>query len=343
MSLRNSQQMNLHVKNETGTDAPLDEIVGRSAALLHVIRQIEAVAPTDSTVLITGETGTGKELLARSIHKMSLRSGRAFVSVDCAALASMLNCSGQFNLESGVCPLAKQFWGARFESACTGTIFLDQISELPPDAQVALLSVLEEREFERGDCAHSAWTNVRIVAAANRNIENEIDNGHFRPDLFYRLNVFPIELPPLRARREDIGTLVEYFLKIHACRMRKNIPSVDERTMELFESYDWPGNIRELQNIVERSVIATGGEILSIDEAWFVQRTSELSARTESLYASTVLSGEDRQVNDAALAKCREGMLGRSGDGEIPEAASGTQEGEGSTFNTPKGRFRYLN
>jgi DNA-binding NtrC family response regulator len=335
--------MKLHVRNKTGTNAPFDEIVGRSAALVNVFREIEAVAPTDSTVLITGETGTGKELVARSIHKMSLRSGRAFVSVDCAALASVLNCSGPFSLESAVCPVAKQFWGARFESACTGTIFLDQISELPPDAQVALLSVLEEREFERGDCAHSAWPNVRIVAAANRNIEDEIVDGHFRPNLFYHLNVFPIEIPPLRARREDIGMLVEYFLRLHACRMRKNIPSVDERTMELFESYDWPGNIRELQNIVERSVIATEGEILSIDEAWFLKRTSELSARPESPYASNVLSGEDRKVNDAALAECGESVLDSSANKGRPESAPMTREGKMKALNNGKEQFKYLN
>jgi len=331
------------VRDERTNIMPFNEIVGTNMALLQVFRQIEAVAPTDSTVLITGETGTGKELFARSIHRMSLRSRCPFVSVDCATLTSTLNCSGSFDPESGACLVAKQFWDARFESACTGTIFLDQISELPPDAQIALLAVLEERELERNECMQLSQTGVRIVAATNFDIAAEMENGRFRSDLFYRLNVFPVELPPLRARRDDIPTLAEYFVKLYACRLYKDAPSIDEKTMELLQSYHWPGNIRELQNIVERSVIVTEGEVLSVDDAWFLQQPLELQGRTEPYPVSKTSRHAERRVVDAALAKCRERISDDSGGEEKPEPASMTREDEVNASSTSKSRFRYLN
>jgi formate hydrogenlyase transcriptional activator len=318
---------------------PFNTIVGRSPALLYVLRQIEAAAPTDTTVLITGETGTGKELFARFIHKMSVRSGRAFVSVDCSALASMLDRAEPHSDES----VAKQFWSERFESACAGTIFLDQISEIPPEGQAALLAVMEERELERDECAQLARMDVRIVAATNHSVGTEMEDGRFRSDLFYRLNVFPIELPPLRARRDDIRMLTEYFVKYFACRLNKNLPSIDERTLKLFQSYDWPGNIRELQNIVERSVIVTDGEVLSVDEAWFHQQPLELPGRTDSPLASIGSSGKVPALVDAALAKCRAHILDPPVDEDKPVPASMTREGKVNGFKTGKSRVRYLN
>src|SRR5262249_25999626 len=202
-------------------------------------------APTDSTVFITGETGTGKELIARAIHKRSRRSGRAFVSVNCAAMAQSLIHSELFGHEKGAFTGATQRRLGRFELADGGTIFLDEVGELPPDTQVALLRVLQEREFERVGGVRPIQVDVRGIAATNRDLQAAIANGTFRPDLFYRLNVFPIEVPPLRERKDDILLLLEYFVKRYASRVGKNIRSIDKKTLELFQSYSWPGNIRE--------------------------------------------------------------------------------------------------
>jgi transcriptional regulator with GAF, ATPase, and Fis domain len=245
-----------------------DEIVGSSAALEKVLSLVSKVAPTDATILVTGETGTGKELVARAIHRRSLRSSRAFVSVNCAAIPRDLIASELFGHEKGSFTGALQRRLGRFELAEGGTIFLDEVGELPAETQIALLRVLQEHEFERVGGTRSIQTNVRVVAATNRNLQEAIASGTFRSDLFYRLNVFPIEIAPLRERREDIPALVEYFIDRYATKAGKNIRGINKRSLDLLQSYPWPGNIRELQNVIERSVIMCETENFSVDESW---------------------------------------------------------------------------
>src|SRR6202034_3607353 len=245
-----------------------EEIVGESPALQTVLSRVTKVAPTDSTVLITGETGTGKELVARAIHKRSPRSARAFISVNCAAIPTSLILSELFGHEKGAFTGATQRRLGRFELAEGGTIFLDEVGELPAETQIALLRVLQEREFERVGAAGAIRTNVRVIAATNRDLEAAIAAGTFRSDLFYRLNVFPIEMPPLRERREDIPLLVEYFIDRFARQAGKSFRAVNKKSLELLQSYPWPGNIRELQNVIERSVIVCDTETFSVDESW---------------------------------------------------------------------------
>src|SRR5580704_764673 len=232
-----------------------DEIIGTSPALQKVLSLISKVAPTDATVMVTGETGTGKELVARALHQRCRRSCRAFVSVNCAAIPRDLIASELFGHEKGAFTGALQRRIGRFELAEGGTIFLDEVGELPIDTQIALLRVLQEREFWRVGGTRSIQANVRVIAATNRNLQSAIVAGNFRRDLFYRLNVFPMEMPPLRERRGDIPALVEYFVDRHAKKLGKRICGVNHNTMELLQSYRWPGNIRELQNVIERSVI----------------------------------------------------------------------------------------
>jgi transcriptional regulator with GAF, ATPase, and Fis domain len=250
-------------------NAPIcDEIIGTSAALQKVLSLVSKVAPTDASVLVTGETGTGKEIVARVIHRRSRRASRPFVSVNCAAIPRGLIASELFGHEKGSFTGAVQRRFGRFELAEGGTIFLDEVGELPPETQIALLRVLQEHEFERVGGTRSIQTNVRVVAATNRNLQEAIASGTFRSDLFYRLNVFPIELPPLRERREDIPLLVEYFIHRCATNMGKNIRGIDKKSLELLQSYSWPGNIRELQSLIERSVIVCETENFSVDETW---------------------------------------------------------------------------
>jgi transcriptional regulator with GAF, ATPase, and Fis domain len=253
-------------------NAPIcDEIIGTSAALQKVLSLVSKVAPTDASVLVTGETGTGKEIVARAIHRRSRRASRPFVSVNCAAIPRGLIASELFGHEKGSFTGAVQRRFGRFELAEGGTIFLDEVGELPPEAQIALLRVLQEHEFERVGGTRSIQTNVRVVAATNRNLQEAIASGTFRSDLFYRLSVFPIELPPLRERREDIPLLVEYFIHRCATHMGKNIRGIDKKSLELLQSYAWPGNIRELQSLIERSVIVCETENFSVDETWLSQ------------------------------------------------------------------------
>jgi transcriptional regulator with GAF, ATPase, and Fis domain len=258
-----------------------DEIVGSSAALQKVLSLVSKVAPTDATILVTGETGTGKELVARAIHRRSLRSSRAFVSVNCAAIPRGLIASELFGHEKGSFTGAWQRRLGRFELAERGTIFLDEVGELPGETQIALLRVLQEHEFERVGGTRSIQTNVRVIAATNRNLQAAIADGSFRSDLFYRLNVFPIEIPPLRERREDIPGLVEYFIDHYARKTGKNIRGINKRSLELLQSYPWPGNIRELQNVIERSVIMCDTENFSVDESWLSQQPHVTSPQSD--------------------------------------------------------------
>src|SRR6266436_1326707 len=293
----------------------LPRIVGNSAALRRLLGIVGVVAPTDATVLINGETGTGKELVARAIHRCSRRSARAFVSVNCAAIPRDLIASELFGHEKGAFTGATQRRLGRFELADAGSIFLDEVGELLPDTQVALLRVLQEREFERVGGGRPIHVDVRVIAATNRDLKAAVANGKFREDLFYRINVFPIEVPPLRERKDDILMLVEYFVQRYANRAGKNIQSIDKTTLDLLQSYDWPGNIRELQNVIERSVILSSGDVFSVDELWLSKETSKTASRVE---ASAPFKGEveprsERKIIEAALADTRGRVSGPSG------------------------------
>jgi len=309
------QRENIALRDEVDRASMFEEIVSTSKLLEAVLSRVAKVAPTDSTVLITGETGTGKELIARAVHKRSQRSGRAFVSVNCAALAPTLISSELFGHEKGAFTGATQRRLGRFELADGGTIFLDEVSELLPDTQAGLLRVLQEREFERVGGIQPVRIDVRVIAATNRDLSAAVANGTFRQDLFYRLNVFPIALPPLRERKEDILMLVEYFVQRYAKKAGKNIRSIDKKTLDVLQSYDWPGNIRELQNVIERSVILNFGEALSVDQLWLSGETSRPQSLMERP-GTTRPMGEarsEREIIEEALAESRGRIAGRLG------------------------------
>jgi len=287
-----------------------EEIVGSSPALKTVLSSIVKVAPTDSTVLITGETGTGKELIARAIHKGSQRAGQAFISVNCAAIPVSLIASELFGHEKGAFTGALQRRQGRFELAHSGTIFLDEIGELPAETQIALLRVLQERQFERVGGSRAIPTDVRIIAATNRDLPAAIASGTFRADLFYRVNVFPIDVPPLRQRKEDITMLVEYFVKRYAAKARKHISKIDKNTLELCQAYHWPGNIRELQNIIERSVILSNDDTFSVERAWL---SSQVVGRSESGALTNTLQSYEKEIIEKALAESNGKVAGPDG------------------------------
>jgi len=288
-----------------------EEIVGSSPALKTVLSGIVKVAPTDSTVLITGETGTGKELIARAIHKGSQRVGQPFITVNCGSIPSSLIASELFGHEKGAFTGALQRRQGRFELAQSGTIFLDEIGELPHETQIALLRVLQERQFERVGGSRVISADVRIVAATNRDLVEGIASGTFRTDLFYRLNVFPIHVPPLRNRKEDIPVLVEYFVKRYAEKARKQISKIDKNALKLCQSYDWPGNIRELQNIVERSVILCTGDTLRIDPAWLLSQPARRAVSSASLIKN--VRNYEKELIEAALAESKGKVAGPNG------------------------------
>ena len=305
-------QEKLYLEDGTRSEMNFGDIIGNSASLRELLKQVETVAPTDSTVLISGETGTGKELIARSIHKKSQRSGRAFVSVNCAALPPSLIPSELFGHEKGAFTGAMQRRLGRFELADGGTIFLDEVGELPPDTQVALLRVLQEREFERVGGGRPIRVDVRVIAATNRDLKTAVANGTFRRDLFYRLNVFPVEVPPLRERKDDIPLLVRHFTQQFARRMNKVIDTISSATMDALRRYHWPGNIRELQNVIERSVILCETEIFSIDESWLPQQPFLTEPRNE-IELSRRLQTEEMDIIEAALKESSGRVFGATG------------------------------
>ena len=274
-----------------------EEIVGSSAALRAILEQVSRVAPTDSTVLIRGETGTGKELIARAIHNRSKRANRAFIRVNCAAIPSSLIASELFGHEKGAFTGALQRRLGRFESADGGTIFLDEVGELPPEMQSALLRVLQEREFERVGGSRPIHVDVRVLAATNRDLDAALDEGAFRKDLFYRLNVFPIDVPPLRERADDIPLLVEYLVDRYATRMGKRFRSISVRTLQLLQNYAWPGNVRELQNVVERAVIVADGETFHVDASWFTRPA--LPSRASASFSADLAEREKGMIEEA--------------------------------------------
>jgi PAS domain S-box-containing protein len=302
---------NVALREEIDKASMFEEIVGSSAALKDVLARVSKVAPTDATVLLTGETGTGKELIARAIHKRSKRAAKAFVSVNCAVIPPNLIGSELFGHEKGAFTGALQRRLGRFELAEGGTIFLDEIGDLPAEIQNALLRALQEREFERVGGSQTIHVDVRVIAATNRDLSSLMMNGSFRSDLFYRLSVFPIELPPLRERKEDIPMLVQYFIDRYATKMRKQIRGINRKSLDLLQSYFWPGNIRELQNVIERAVIVCDTEVLSIDESWLSRRSAPPVPATGTL--SKIPSDREKRIIEAALAETRGRVSGPSG------------------------------
>ena len=271
------------LREEIVRSSMFEEIVGSSEALRKVLAQVSRVAPTDSTVLIQGETGTGKELIARAIHNRSKRANRAFIRVNCAAIPPSLIASELFGHEKGSFTGALQRRLGRFESADGGTLFLDEVGELPPETQVSLLRVLQEREFERVGGNQSIQVDVRVVTATNKDLSAAVAEGSFRKDLFYRLNVFPVQVPALRHRVDDIPLLVEYLVDRYAKKAGKRIRSISKDTLSLFRSYSWPGNIRELQNVIERAVILCEGEIFCVDASWLTPAAPKTTASSVPL------------------------------------------------------------
>jgi PAS domain S-box-containing protein len=332
-------QENIALKEEVDRASMFEEIVGNSPALRAVLSHVSRVAPTESTVLITGETGTGKELIARAVHKRSQRSSRAFVSVNCAAIPRDLIASELFGHEKGAFTGATQRRLGRFELAEGGTIFLDEIGEIPIETQISLLRVLQEREFERVGGAGTIQTNVRVIAATNRDLQAAIAAGTFRSDLFYRLNVFPIEMPPLRKRREDIPVLVEYFIDRFARKAGKAIRTVNNRSFELLQSYSWPGNIRELQNVIERSVIVCDTENFFVDESWLSRQPprSEPKSRPE---LSQKLASREKEMIEAALLESGGKVSGPSGAAIKLGIPGSTLDSKIRSLKIDKNRFK---
>jgi PAS domain S-box-containing protein len=332
-------QENIALKEEVDRASMFEEIVGTSLPLRAVLSRVSKVAPTDSTVLITGETGTGKELIARAVHKRSQRSSRPFVSVNCAAIPRDLLASELFGHEKGAFTGAIQRRLGRFELAEGGTIFLDEVGELPAETQVALLRVLQEHEFERVGGTGSIRTNARVIAATNRDLQTAIAASGFRSDLFYRLNVFPIEVPPLRERREDIPVLVQYFIDRFARKAGKNIRSVNKKTLELLQSYPWPGNIRELQNVIERSVIVCDTENFSVDESWLSWQPLAIEPKSQP-ELSRVLAGEEIEMIEAALRESGGRVSGPSGAAARLGIPGSTLDSKIRSLRIDKNRFK---
>src|SRR5262245_10585667 len=334
---------NLALRDEVDRTSMFEEIVGSSKTLKTVLSRVGKVAPTDSTVLISGETGTGKELIARAVHKRSQRSGRAFVSVNCAALAPGLISSELFGHEKGAFTGAMQRRVGRFELADGGTIFLDEVGDLLPDTQVALLRVLQEREFERVGGAQPIHVDVRVIAATHRDLRTAIADGRFREDLFYRLNVFPIETPPLRERKDDILMLVEYFVQSYARKAGKSIRTIEKRTLEQLRAYDWPGNIRELQNVIERSVILTSGDAFAVDTVWLSNESSESSRPVPGGATSPTPAQREpqteREIIEAALAASRGRVSGPAGAAAKLQIPPSTLEHRIRALKIHKSRF----
>ncbi|MBL8740154.1 MAG: sigma 54-interacting transcriptional regulator, partial [Myxococcales bacterium] len=321
---------NQYLQEEIKADHNFEEIVGQSPALLRVLAAVERVTRTDSTVLVTGETGTGKELVARAIHSASRRSDKPLIKLNCAALPTGLVESELFGHERGAFSGALQRRLGRFELAHGGTIFLDEVGEMPLDAQVKLLRVLQEGELERVGGAQTIKVDVRVVAATNRDLRRAVSAGQFREDLFYRLNVFPVELPPLRERREDIPLLVRFFLGKHASRVDRVMTGIDPETMQRLVAYRWPGNVRELENLVERAMILARGNELVIEPEIF--RTAEAAASPAAASGVRDLDSVQREHIEQALRE----------SGGVLEGDRGAAKRLGLHPNTLRGRMKKL-
>jgi PAS domain S-box-containing protein len=334
------QKENVALREEIDKASMFEEIVGSSSALKVVLSRVSQVATTDATVLLTGETGTGKELIARAIHKRSQRAAKAFVTVNCAAIPAPLIGSELFGHEKGAFTGALQRRLGRFELAEGGTIFLDEIAELPLETQSVLLRVLQEREFERVGGTKTICADVRVVAATNRDLKAAMMNGTFRTDLYYRLQVFPIVILPLRERKEDIPILVQYFIDRYASKMGKKIRGMNRESLDLLQSYFWPGNIRELQNIIERAIIVSEGDLLWIDESWLSTESGTAEPATGTL--SKLPPDREKKIIEAALAETRGRVSGPSGAARKLGIPPTTLESRIRSLKINKLRFKSL-
>ena len=328
---------NIALRDEVSQTSMFEEIVGSSAPLRRLLALLGKVAGTDSTVLITGETGTGKELIARAIHKRSPRFSRPFVSVNCGAVPPSLISSELFGHERGAFTGAVQRHLGRFELADGGTIFLDEVGELPPETQIALLRVLQERTFERVGGGKPIPVDVRVIAATNRDLDRAMSEGSFRDDLYYRLSVFPLQVPALRDRREDIPLLVEYLTQRYAAKMGKKITTVSRRTIELLTAYDWPGNVRELQNVIQRAVILCEGT-LTVDETWLDRGSRRRAGGGGSLGRPSV--HDEKELIETALAGSRGRVAGADGAAARLGIPRSTLESKIRSLRIDKHRFK---
>ncbi|MBK5280938.1 MAG: sigma 54-interacting transcriptional regulator [Nitrospiraceae bacterium] len=332
------QKENLALREEIDHSSMFEEIVGSSDIIRNILTQVAKVAPTDSTVLVLGETGTGKELIARAIHKRSKRSSRAFITVNCAAIPASLIASELFGHEKGAFTGALQRRLGRFELADGGTIFLDEIGDLPAETQIALLRVLQEGEIERVGGSQSIAVNVRVLAATNRDLKVAMAAGTFRQDLFYRLNVFPIQIPSLRERTEDIPLLVTYLIERYAKKAGKKIRNIQKETLELFQAYDWPGNIRELQNVIQRAIVLCESETFSVDKTWLKREKHRLSGSVIPLGAT--LAEHEKDIIEAALADCGGQVGGPTGAAAKLRLPRQTLESKITALGIDKHRFK---
>jgi len=330
------RQENIALREEVDKASMFEEIIGQSSALVAVLSRVAKVADSDSTVLVNGETGTGKELIARAIHRRSRRSSGAFVTVNCAAIPRELIASELFGHERGAFTGAFQRRPGRFELADGGSLFLDEVGELPSEMQVALLRVLQEREFDRLGGRHRVRVNVRVIAATNRNLNLAIAEGRFREDLFYRLNVFPIDLPPLRQRPEDIPLLVQYLIDRYARKAGKSIRRVNRQALQHLQSYSWPGNVRELQNVIERSVIVCESDEFTVDKSWLSTRP----AIGGPLKLSSALAAQEKAAIEDALRATRGRVDGPSGAAARLGSPRSTLESRIRALKIDKSRFR---
>jgi formate hydrogenlyase transcriptional activator len=313
-----------------------EEIAGSSEAIRGVTAQVMRVAPSDATVLITGESGTGKELIARAIHKRSRRSRSVFTRMNCAATPPSLMAADLFGYEKGAFTGANQRHAGRFEVAHHGTILLDEIAEMLCETQVALLRVLQEREFERVGGTQRIPVDVRIVAATNCDLPSAVRSGKFRLDLFYRLNVFPIRVPPLRERPEDILLLGKYFIERYAAKEGKRIRRIEKRTAELLKAYDWPGNIRELQNVIERAIILCDSDTFSVEESWLrPESESDTDLRPS-------LSNHQREIIETALVETQGRVAGAHGAAAKLGIPRTTLESKIKSLGIDKNRYRSI-
>jgi PAS domain S-box-containing protein len=330
------QRENDALREEIDKTSMFEEIVGASPALTTVLSRVAKVARTDATVFISGETGTGKELIARAIHRRSARASGAFVAVNCAAIPRELIASELFGHEKGAFAGAMERRIGRFELAQGGTLFLDEVGALLPDTQAALLRVLQERELERVGADETIRIDVRVIAATNRDLTDAASGGQFRRDLFYRLNVFPLHMPSLRERKKDIPMLVEYFLHRYASAVGKQFRRVDKPTLKHLQSYPWPGNVRELQNVIERSVIVCDGEDFTVDESWL--STGHLVKDPDALISA--LAAHEKAIIEKALRACGGRVYGPAGAAARLGIPRSTLESRIIALKINKNRFR---
>ena len=329
---------NLALREEIDHSSMFEEIVGSSEAIRKVLTQVTKVAPSDSTVLVLGETGTGKELIARAIHQRSKRASRLLIRVNCAAIPAPLIASELFGHEKGAFTGALQRRLGRFELADGGTIFLDEIGDLPAETQIALLRVLQEKEIERVGGSQPIPVDVRVLAATNRDLKAAMAAGTFRQDLFYRLNVFPIQIPSLRERADDIPLLVTYMIERYAKKAGKKIRNIQKETLKLFQGYDWPGNIRELQNVIERAVVLCDSETFSVDETWLKPEGHRLSGSVVPL--GTAIAEHEKEIIEAALTDCGGQVSGPTGAAAKLGLPRQTLESKITALGIDKHRFK---